>query len=438
MSTNETLRRLADQRRNTWEQAKAILDRAETDKRELTAEEDAAFQRASNDMTALADRIKTVDLAERQSQEISETLERALGTDRNLGTPSSKLSAAVLIRSFARGLRRGGAMELDIPATGNAVANAREALRTGHQLADVEARTTLNKTTSTAGGVLLQTTLYGQIVQHLVASSAILTAGATVIETAGAAPFDVPITTSHGSVSALTAEGGNLATNSTDPAFSKRTLTGYKYGQLVQVARELLEDELFDIIPYIASATGRNVGLALGSDLLVGNGSSKPSGVLQTSTLGVTGSNSVSGVFTADNLIDLMSSVIAPYRASASCAWVVLDATLGSLRKLKDGASRYLFDPAAGGIAGVGMPDRLLGKPVYTDPYVPAQATSAKSVIFGAIDAYWARLAGGVRFERSDDFAFGTDLVTFKTVIRGDGVLVDQTGAVKHFIGGSS
>jgi HK97 family phage major capsid protein len=272
-------------------------------------------------------------------------------------------------------------------------------------------------------------------VQHLVASSAILTAGATVLETAGANNIDVPITTSHGAA-ALVTEGAGIAES--DAAFSKRTLGGYKYGQLIQISRELLDDELFDIIPYVAEAGGRNVGLALGSDLLVGNGSSKPSGILQTSTLGATGGTGVVGVPTADNLIDLMFSVIAPYRASSACAWLVKDSTLGPIRKLKDTAGRYLFDPGFNGAATVGAVDSLLGKPIYTDPYVPATGLGLKSVIFGDISRYFARIAGGIRFERSDEYAFNADLVTFKVVIRGDGVLVDQTGGVKHFIGGAS
>ncbi len=49
-----------------------------------------------------------------------------------------------------------------------------------------------------------------------------------------------------------------------------------------------------------------------------------------------------------------------------------------------------------------------------------------------------SRLAGGVRFERSDEFAFQNDLVTFRCIIRGDGVLMDQTGAVKAFVGNAA
>jgi HK97 family phage major capsid protein len=186
---------------------------------------------------------------------------------------------------------------------------------------------------------------------------------------------------------------------------------------------------------YLARQAGRAVGNALGTDLVTGNASSKPSGIVQTATTGVTGATTgASGAFTADELIDLYYSVISPYRASTSCAWIMRDATVARVRKLKGSDNNYLWQPGL----TVGAPDLLLGKPVYTDPNVAAVATSAKSVIFGDIAAYHVRLAGGVRFERSDDFAFQSDLVTFRAIVRGDGILADQTGAVKVFVGAAT
>ena len=84
------------------------------------------------------------------------------------------------------------------------------------------------------------------------------------------------------------------------------------------------------------------------------------------------------------------------------------------------------------------MPDTLLGKPVVTDPNVAAVALSAKSVAFGDFSAYFVRQVNGVRFERSDDYAFNTDLVTFRALLRGDGLTVDQTGAIKVFTGNAA
>lgn len=38
----------------------------------------------------------------------------------------------------------------------------------------------------------------------------------------------------------------------------------------------------------------------------------------------------------------------------------------------------------------------------------------------------------------ADDFAFGSDLVTFRAILRGDGTLVDRTGAIKVYAGASA
>ena len=110
------------------------------------------------------------------------------------------------------------------------------------------------------------------------------------------------------------------------------------------------------------------------------------------------------------------------------------DASVAAARKLKDSSQGYLWQPSM----ILGQPDTLLGKPVVVDPNAPAIATGAKSVAFGDLSAYWIRVAGPVRFERSDDFRFSNDEVAFRTVISADGILGDQSGVVKHFIGGAS
>jgi len=75
---------------------------------------------------------------------------------------------------------------------------------------------------------------------------------------------------------------------------------------------------------------------------------------------------------------------------------------------------------------------------LVADPFMPAMATSAKSIAFGDFSQFFVRLVGGVRFERSDDFAFGSDLVTFRAILRGDGTLVDRTGAIKMYQGSAT
>lgn len=110
------------------------------------------------------------------------------------------------------------------------------------------------------------------------------------------------------------------------------------------------------------------------------------------------------------------------------------DSTAGAVRKIKTSEGQYIWQPSV--IAG--QPDTILGKPVLTDPNMPAIAASAESVAFGDFSQYFVRLAGGIRFERSDEFAFGNDLVTFRALMRADAALVDLTGAIKTFTGGTA
>lgn len=403
---SEYAKRLHEQRLNLVSQMRGITDTADTEKRELSADEDANWLKANTDLRALDERLAEVLDSENRAADMDKAFADMAGRKQERRT-SGESSVGEEIRSFLRGDRS----SIEIPRD----TNYRD----------------LSKGTATAGGNTVPASFYGQLVEHMIDMSAILTAGPTVLETASGETLEIPVTTAFSS-GALVAE--NAAISESDPAFAKRSLGAYKYGVIVQAPRELVDDTGVDLEGFLARQCGWGVGNALGADLVIGNGSSKPAGIAYTATAGVTGGTGVTGAFTADNLIDLYWSVIAPYRKSPSCAWIMRDASMAAVRKLKDTTNQYLWQPSM----QVGAPDILLGKPVYTDPNVAAVGLGAKSIIFGDISRYFVRLAGGVRFERSTDFAFNTDQITFKAVVRGDGLLVDQTGAVKTFTGGAS
>jgi HK97 family phage major capsid protein len=110
------------------------------------------------------------------------------------------------------------------------------------------------------------------------------------------------------------------------------------------------------------------------------------------------------------------------------------DTAVAAARKLKDSTNQYLWQP---GLVS-GEPNAFLGRPLFTDPNVDAPGLSKKSVIFGDMSKYFIRDVAGVRVERSVDFAFQNDLVTWRFILRTDGDLIDTTGAVKVFVGGAS
>ena len=400
------IKALQERRANVWEQAKELLDTAEKEKRDLTAEEEAKYQAFNADLDKMDQRAKDLVEAEQRTKDAEAAFAGLLAKPQEQERKSETDSE---LRRWARGEMRG----IDIAKP------------------DGIAFRDLVKGTATAGGNTVPTTFYGQLMAHLIEVSGIMMAGPTVLNTASGESIEIPVTTAHSSA-ALTAEAA--AISESDPAFAKRTLGAYKYGVLLQASSELLSDTGVDLEGYLAMQAGRALGNAFGVHAITGDGSSKPTGVITSASTGVTGGTAVVGAFTADNLIDLFYSVIAPYRNSTSCGWLMKDATLGAARKLKDGQGQYLWQPSI----QVGAPDTLLGKPVHTDPNMAAPALSAKSVAFGDFAQYFVRLAGGVRFERSDDYAFNSDLVTFRAIIRADGLLIDQTGAVKVFVGGAS
>ncbi|MEE2568599.1 phage major capsid protein [Pseudarthrobacter sp. J64] len=399
---------LIEQRKNLESQAREIIDTAETEKRELTAEENVKFDKISADMTSLRSRSDQLVQFESDAKAAEEALRKA-GHD---GKQEQRQAEAGDVEAQLRKLVSGELRKMELKASP-------EELRA------------LSKGTAAAGGNTVPTTFYGQLIEHMTESAALINAGATVLTTTSGENIDLPVTTSHGTA-ALVTEGGTIG--GTDPAFGKRTLGAFKYGELILVPTELAQDTAVDLEGYLARMAGRAVGNALGAHLISGTGTGQPLGLFNSTTLGATSATGTVGAPTFDNIIDLFYSVIGPYRNSPNAGWLIKDSTAGQIRKLKDTSGRYLWEAST--VAG--QPDLILAKPVQTDPNVAATALNAKSVAFGDLSAYYVRLVNGIRFERSDDFKFDTDTIAFRALIRGDGVLADQTGAVKHLAGAAT
>lgn len=409
---------LREQRANAWSQAKALLDAAEAEKRDLTAEESEQFARINADLDAKDARIAEIERHEKRAlaaDEQRDALERAATEQPELARAYKAEEDAV--RAFIAGqpgnANGGKALEIRGPQYRRSGAN-------GWERRDI---------TTGSTGAPVPTSFYDRLTVHLVQVGPMWDL-ATVLRTASGENMQFPRTTAHGA-STFKAEGSALdETNPTFGAFI--TLGAWKNGTVQQYTYELLEDSGVDLLGYIAEQAGVSLAVKSNTDFTTGNDSSAPNGIVTASTLGVTGSTGVSGAFTADNLIDLLYSVGPQYRRLGA-TWQMRDASIAAVRKLKDGNGQYLFAPGLGG-----SPDTLLGYPLISNPDVAATATSAKSVIFGAASKYLIRQAGPIRFERSDEFAFTSDLATFKIAMRYDGDLLDTTGAVKHFIGGAS
>jgi HK97 family phage major capsid protein len=129
----------------------------------------------------------------------------------------------------------------------------------------------------------------------------------------------------------------------------------------------------------------------------------------------------------SDLLVDLFHSVLPEYRTAA--AWTMADPTAALVRKLKTSTGEPVWQAAL----TAGDPDTILGKGVYVDPNLDSPGISKKTIYFGDWSALKVRIAGGLRFERSNDYAFDADQVAFRAIVRSGSVAVDPN-AVKYFV----
>ena len=121
---------------------------------------------------------------------------------------------------------------------------------------------------------------------------------------------------------------------------------------------------------------------------------------------------------TADELIDLQHSVKSGYRRKG--LWIMNDATLKLLRKLKDGQGNFIWQ--LGLLAG--QPDTLLNQKVMISNYMPLPAAGNKAILYGDLSYYWLADREGRALQRLDELYAAQDQVGFKITQRVDGRLL--------------
>lgn len=394
---SEYLKRQTELRVNAWEEAKTLLDAAATEGRDLTGEEQVIYERISEDMENRARVIEQMTKDEERAQRLDAAAANVRTDEAPAPTDEDDTAA---LRSLLRGEKR--------------------------SLEFVERRDVLKTNT----GAPVPTSFYDQVILKARLVGPMLSV-ATTLNTAGGENLQIPVLSTY-SGATVAAEAG--AIGESDPAFGTFiTMSAFKYSYLTQVSREMVEDSGVDILRFIADNVGQGIGYNVNTKLTTGTGTVEPKGIVAASTLGITGSTAVSGAFTADNLIDLAYSVDGAARMMPGAAYMMNGKSIGATRKLRDTAGNYVFSPSL----AVGVPDTLLGFPLYENPAMADAATTAKSVIFGHIPSYYVRSVGGIKVDTSSDFAFSTDLITIRVVYRLDGQL-PQTSHVNHFIGGAS
>lgn len=438
--TNDLIQRLHDERLGLAEEMKALIEDVEARGEGWTAEDEQKKARIDEGLDSRKKRITSLfDLNETnasldEQRAKFEKIVRPAGEGTEGSDAEDNLEKR--LRNFINAARPDAeawaprSMEFKLPQSVKRQVMALR--RQGLTIEDVEARDLL-KGTTTAGGFTVPTGFVARLYEHLVERAAIRRTRAEVLTTTSGESLLVPKTTSHGTDAGIIAEAG--AITEADPAFGQVSMGAYKYGKLVQVSSELAQDTGIDLLGYVARAAGLALGQGSGAHFVTGTGTAggggaQPEGVMTNMTVGKQLPTGNTAGFTtagtaADSLFDVVHSVVSGYRQRAE--WLMNDATLAAARKIRDTTNQYLWQPGL----TAGVPDTLLAYPVITDPTVAVFAANAKVAAFGDFSLYYLiRDVDSIRFERSDDFAFANDLITFRAIIRTDGRVIDTT-AVK-------
>ena len=279
-----------------------------------------------------------------------------------------------------------------------------------------EVRNALQEGTDSKGGYLVPEEFEKRVIEKLTELN-VIRQNAHVITTSGT--HNIPVEASAGEAAWIDEEGEYQGT---DPAFGQVVLNAYKVGQMIKVSDELLEDASFDLETYIADQLSKAIATAEEAAFCTGNGTKKPIGIF-TADGGETGvTTAAADKITADEILDLVYSLKAPYRKKAK--FYLADGTIKLVRKLKDGNGNYIWQPAL----TEGQPDRLCGFPVEATQ-APAVAAGAYVIAFADLDYYWIADRSGVDLRRLDQTYAATGQVGFRGSRR-----VDAKPVVKEAI----
>jgi HK97 family phage major capsid protein len=418
---------LRARRQNTYLELRALADTASNENRAFDGGEQSTYERLMASLDSFDARIK--ELAEQEQRQAGANA----AFDRLAGGPPGRVPFAAgdeeIARAFTAAIRSKNPAPIEFGAS-----ELRGPYQPGIEYRD------LLKTTGTQA---MPVSVWDRIVASMIENSAVIAAGATVVTTQTGEDLQVPTSTAF-NTAAQFAEGVSITES--DATMGVATLKAWKFASFFQVSTELATDTPVDLLSFLARQAGQALATAYGPKLITGAGTTEPQGVVTGSTVGVTGptgtGTSLGTQATAgqgtDLLYSLIGSLAEPYSRQPSTGFIMRNASLAICRKLKDSAGQ----PVAGMVGGAmnaavaGAPSGnnvVLGYPCFVDPSVAAMANTAKSILFGDFSRYFVRIVNGVRFERSNDFAFQNDLVSFRCIIRLDGAMVDAS-AVKYLV----
>lgn len=375
-----------------WDQAKAFLDAHQDENGVMSAEDTQTYERMEQEVVDLGHAIDRLERAEQMDRELNSDPANSMLT----GQPERPIPAA--------DTKRGTASDAYKKAFWNQLRG-----RTSY-----EVRNALQVGELTEGGYTVPDEFEHQLVEALQEEN--IMRGLVHVITTSSGDRKIPLVTSYGTASWIEEE---QQIPESDVGFNQITLGAHKLATAIRISQELLQDSAFDMAGFITHEFQRRAGAAEEEAILAGDGSHKPIGLLHDTLgaeVGVTTASATA--ITADELIDLQHSLKSGYRRKAS--FIMNDATIKAVRKLKDSQGQYLWQPSI----REGVPDMLLNTKIYMSNYMPLVEGGKKVILYGDYSYYWLADRAGRTLQRLNELYAMTDQVGFKLTERLDGRLI--------------
>ena len=376
-----TIKDLIEKRAKVWETAKNFVETHEDKNGVLSDEDTATYNKMEKEIEDLTVAIDRQQRAERREAELAKPVNSPITGKPFLGD--------------AKEVKKGRASDAYKDAMLSAMrSNFRNVSNVLQEGVDAD------------GGYLVPEEYDRRLIDVLDGEN-IMRSLATKITTAGQHKINIAATKP---AAAWIEEGGALSFG--DATFDQIYLDAYKLHVAIKVTEELLYDNAFGLENYIITQFGKALANAEEDAFLNGSGTGKPTGIFAAK-----GGGQIAATLTAaiksDDLIDLVYGLKRPYRKNAS--FIMNDATLASIRKLKDNNGAYIWQPSY----KEGEPDRVLGYAVHTSAFAPTNA-----IAFGDYSYYNIGDRGSRSFAELRELFAGNGMVGYVAKERVDGKLI--------------
>lgn len=378
---------LREERNRLVTQAREVLKKAETEKRDLNADEQRNYDTL---MAAQDSKRTTIQAEERQIELDREMAERELRdkkpdpkdpADKRTG-PRGTPEYRAAFRSFI---------------TGGATPEEMRALQ-----AEV----------STSGGyIVMPVEMVNQLIKSI-DDEVFIRPRATKFPVPNAASLGVPSLDADPADADWTSELDTGGEDST-MAFGKRELKPYPLAKRIKVSNKLLRSAMLDAEGLVRDRLAYKFGVSAEKAYLTGSGANQPLGLFTASADGIPTTRDVSTGNTTtaiqfDGLIEAKYSVKAGYWKSSD--WVFHRDAVKGIAKLKDGEGQYIWQAAK----TENEPDRLLGRPFNISEYAPNTFTTGLYVgLFGDLSYYWIADALDMQVQRLVELYAATNQTGF-------------------------